>query len=290
MFSRRDLRGARTIVTGASSGIGHALALRLAAEGARLVLASRNRERLDALAEAIHARAGSAVALPADVADAAQRAHLIDATVRQLGGLDILVNNAGLGASGFFEEAGEDRLRKIFEVNFFGTTELTRLALPLLKQGRNPAIVNVASVLGRRAIPGCVEYCASKFAVVGWSEGLRAELARYPIDVLIVCPGGVETEFDTNLIEKGSRIVGSGSRRRMPADECARQIVRALKKRRHEVVITAEAKVAVWANRWFPRLVDWGLARLARRAEDCSNGTRRNAEEADPRGSVSDAS
>ena len=88
------------------------------------------------------------------------------------------------------------------EVNFFGATELTRLALPHLRRGRQPMIVNVASVLGRRAIPGCVEYCASKFAMAGWSEGLRAELARQGMHVLLVCPGGVETEFDANMIEQ----------------------------------------------------------------------------------------
>src|SRR5262245_60828948 len=127
MFSRLDLRGARAIVTGASSGIGHALALRLAEQGVRLVLASRNQERLDALAASIRQRGGEAHVVTTDVADAAQRAHLVEAAVAALGGLDILVNNAGVGAKGPFAEASEDRLRRIFEVNFFGCTELTRL-------------------------------------------------------------------------------------------------------------------------------------------------------------------
>jgi short-subunit dehydrogenase len=265
MFSRLDLSGARTVLTGASSGIGHALALRLAGQGARLVLASRNAGRLEALAGTIRAEGRSALAVPTDVADAAGRARLIEQAVAALGGLDVLVNNAGVGASGFFEGADEGRLRRIFEVNFFGATELTRLALPNLKQGKDPMVVNVASVLGRRAIPGCVEYCASKFAMVGWSEGLRAELARHGIHVLVVCPGGVETEFDANLLAGGRRVFTS-VRRRMSADRCARLIVAAMRRRRNEVVITGEAKLAVWANRLFPRLVDWAVARYARRA------------------------
>jgi short-subunit dehydrogenase len=264
MFSRHDLTGARTILTGASSGIGRALALRLAEQGAHLVLASRSRDRLDALAEEVRRQGGHALAVPADVADPGQRAALIDRSVAELGGLDVLVNNAGIGAAGFFEEADEKRLRQIFEVNFFGATELTRLALPHLRGGRRPMIVNVASVLGRRAIPGCVEYCASKFALVGWSEGLRAELARHGIHLLVVCPGGVETEFNANLIEDGWSMVSRG-RPRMPADRCARIIVRAMQKRRNEVIITTEAKLTLWANRLFPRLIDWGLARLVRR-------------------------
>ncbi len=264
MFSRLDLTGARVLLTGASSGIGHALAARLARAKARVVVAGRSRERLEVLAAECRALGGDVIPVAADVTDAGQRAHLLDQTLAALGGLDVLVNNAGVGATGFFEDADEERLRRIFEVNFFGATELTRLALPHLKRGKGALIVNVASVLGRRAIPGCSEYCASKFALVGWSESLRAEVARHGVHVLVVCPGGVETDFDRNMIEKGARITRAG-RRRMSADRCAELIVGAMRRRASEVVITAEAKLALWANRWFPRLVDWALARYARR-------------------------
>ncbi len=259
MFSRLNLAGARTILTGASSGIGHALALRLAERGARLVLASRDQQRLAALADAIRARGGSAAVVPTDVADPAQRARLIEQALGALGGLDILINNAGVGARGFFEDAGEERLRRIMEVNFFGATELTRLALPHLHRGRDPMIVNVASVLGRRAIPGNVEYCASKFALAGWSEGLRAELAGEGVHVLLVTPGGVETEFDAHMIERRTQPLVRG--RRMSADRCARLIVAAMRRRQNEIVITASAKLALWLNRLAPRLLDWFLAR-----------------------------
>ena len=119
-------------------------------------------------------------------------------------------------------------------------------------------IVNVASVLGRRAIPGCVEYCASKFAMVGWSEGLRAELVRHGIHVLLVCPGGVETEFDAHMIEQRTQLAFR-NRKRMSADRCARLIVGAMRRRKNEVVITAEAKLVVWLNALAPRLLDWAL-------------------------------
>ena len=264
MFSSLDLTGARSILTGASSGIGRALTGHLAKAGARVVIASRNRERLDALAEECRARGGEVIPVPCDVTAPGGRERLIGRAAEVLGGLDVLVNNAGVGATGFFEGADEERLRKIFEVNFFGATELTRLALPYLVHGRNPMIVNVASVLGRRAIPGCTEYCASKFALVGWSEGLRAELAPRGVHVLVVCPGGVETEFDANMLEKGSRVTRAG-RRRMSADRCARLIVRAMRKRKNEAVITAEATLALGLNRLAPRLLDWVMARYARR-------------------------
>jgi short-subunit dehydrogenase len=264
MFSRLNLAGARTVLTGASSGIGHALALRLAERGARIVLASRNEERLAALAADVRGRGGSAAVVPTDVTDPAQRTRLVEQALGALGGLDILINNAGVGALGFFEDVDEGRLRRVMEVNFFGATELTRLALPHLRHGRDPMIVNVASVLGRRAIPGCVEYCASKFALVGWSEGLRAELAPQGVHVLVVCPGGVETEFDAHMIEQRTQLAFR-NRRRMSADRCARLIVSAMRRRKHEVVITAEAKLVVWLNCLAPRLLDWVLARYARR-------------------------
>jgi short-subunit dehydrogenase len=265
-YPRHDLAGSRILLTGASSGIGWALAQRLADQGARLVLASRNQERIDKLAAAIRGRGGQAVAVPADVADSAQRLHLIEATVAALGGLDILINNAGVGANGWFEEASEERLRRIFEVNFFGAVELTRLALPHLRRGNKPMLVNVSSVIGRRAIPSCVEYCASKFALSGWSEGLRPELARHGIHVLLVSPGSIETSFGDNLLER--RLSSFGGRgRAMSADRCARQIVQAMRQRRNEIVITLGGKALVWVNRLFPWLLDALFAWMVRRQQ-----------------------
>ncbi len=264
MFRRTDFRGWRVVLTGASSGIGRALALRLAKEGARLVLASRNQQKLDELAREIWERGGEATTLAADVTDAAQRARLIGGAVAALGGLDGLVNNAGVGARGWFADSTPEELRRLMEVNFFSAVELTRLALPHLRAGRDPQVVNVSSVTGRRGLPGCTEYCASKFALAGWSESLRAELAGDGINVLLVSPGAIQTEFRTHLIS--DRIdYGSAGRQTMTADRCAEIIVSAMRRRRREVVITAPARLLVWANRLAPSLLDWVLRRHARK-------------------------
>jgi short-subunit dehydrogenase len=215
------------------------------------------------LAETIRNQGGEALVAPTDVTDPAQRAGLVEQALAHLGGIDILINNAGVGALGFFEGADEARLRRIMEVNFFAATELTRLALPQLRRGRNPMIVNVGSVLGRRGIPGMVEYCASKFALAGWSEGLRAELAREGVHVLLVSPGGIETEFDAHMIEQRARLSWR-NRRRMSADRCALHIVRAMRAGRNEVVVTTSGKLMLLVNRLSPRLLDWVLARMAR--------------------------
>jgi short-subunit dehydrogenase len=265
MFQRHDLTGARAILTGASSGIGRALALRLGEQRVRLVLASRQQARLENLATTIHQRGGQAHVLTTDVADAAQRGRLIESAIGALGGLDILINNAGVGAMGPFIEASEERLRRIFEVNFFSCTELTRLALPHLRQGNRPMLVNVSSILGRRAIPGCSEYCASKFAMVGWSEGLRAELALHGIHVLVVCPGSTDTEFRANLLEDRARYRWQS--RGMSVDRCAHLMVRAMRARRNELVLTAGGNMLVWLNRLAPRLVDKLMERYAKPKE-----------------------
>lgn len=264
MFSRIDLTGARIIVTGASSGIGWALAEQLARQKSQLILASRSQKKLEELASSIRQQGDEAQPVAADVTDAAQRSRLIDTAVSRLGGLDILVNNAGVGAMGFFSDADESRLRRIFEVNFFATTELTRLALPHLRQGRNSMVVNVSSILGRRAIPGCTEYCASKFALAGWSEGLRAELSQLGIHVLLVCPGRIQTNFQKNLIEDKIRF-GWQNHMQMTADRCAQLIVRAMRHRKNELTTTAQGKLLVGLNRLSPRLVDFLLNRYSRK-------------------------
>jgi short-subunit dehydrogenase len=267
VFSRLDLRGSRVLLTGASSGIGRALGFALAASGARLALASRDRGRLDDLAAAVRQRGGAAVVTPADVTDAGQRQMVVESAASALGGLDVLVNNAGVGATGPFLDATEEQLRRVMEVNFFAATELTRLALPHLVRGRDPMVVNVASVLGRRAIPGYSEYCASKFALVGWSESLRAELAAHGVRVLVACPGSIQTSFRDNLVRHRARYPHH-AKQRMSAERCAALIVAAMRRRRREVVITAAAKGIVWLNRLAPRLFDVAMEWYARRAGD----------------------
>src|SRR5207302_2621911 len=127
---------------------------------------------------------------------------MLEAAEKAFGGVDILVNNAGIGATGHFADCSAERLRQIMEVNFFGLTETTRVFLPMLKKGHRPAIVNISSIAGKRGIPARSEYSASKFAVQGFSEALRAELAKDGVDVLVVCPGLTQTNFSKNMIEQ----------------------------------------------------------------------------------------
>ena len=260
-MAKRQINGARAIVTGASSGIGKAIAEELARQGARLVLVARREARLRELCEQIQTKFDTdCVYTAGDIQDSAVRDAALQEAQHTLGGLDILVNNAGIGALGRFEQANSDRLRQIMEVNFFATAEMIRAALPLLKQGRRPIVVNVGSILGHRGIPLSSEYCASKFAVHGLSESLRAEFAPLGIDVLLVSPGTTETDFDTHRIEKLTETPWPEQRGVSP-ESVARATVRAIRLGRHEIIPNARGRLLCWANRVSPRLVDRFMAR-----------------------------
>ena len=261
-MSRRTLRGARAIVTGASSGIGHALAVELARAGARLVVTARRADRLARLAEALASLNAEVRTVVGDVTDPTTRQQLVDAAQTAYGGLDVLVNNAGMGAFGLFEHADAQRLRRAMDVNFFALAEMTRTALPLLKQGAKPIIVNISSVLGHRAVPRSLEYCASKFAVQGLSEALRVELMPLGIDVLVVCPGLTRTEFTANALAPANKPPWP-DHPGVSAEYVARRTVQAMRAGRREIMPFAWGRLLVWLNRVVPSLLDRYLARYA---------------------------
>jgi short-subunit dehydrogenase len=263
MGQRRTLAGSRMLITGASQGIGRALALGAARRGLRVLAAARSGELLDELAAAARAAGHPVEVVRADITVAEDRQRLAEAAQRQLGGLDILVNNAGIGATGHFADCGPERLRAIMEVNFFGLTETTRVCFPLLRQGNRPAIVNISSIAGKRGIPARSEYSASKFAVQGFSEALRAEMARFGIDVLVVCPGLTQTNFSQNMLEQKARMP-MDHLRGMTAEAVAAATLQAIERGSNEVCLTLQGKLIVLVSRFFPRLADRIAARRVR--------------------------
>jgi short-subunit dehydrogenase len=264
MGHRRSIAGLRILITGASQGIGRALALLAAKQGAQVLATARNEQLLRELAAEGKDAPGRLETLVADVTTAKDRESMIAAMRQHFSGMDILINNAGVGASGHFAEADEQRLRSIFEVNFFGLTELTRLAIPALKHGRTPAIVNISSVVGKRGIPGRTEYSASKFAVQGFSEALRPELALDGIDVLVVNPGLTATNFSSNMLERKSRLKVDHLRG-MTSEQVAVATLKALSRGKNEITLTGYGKLLVGLNRVAPGLVNWIAARRVRR-------------------------
>jgi short-subunit dehydrogenase len=254
-MAQRRLTNRRAIVTGASSGIGRALAVELARQGVDLILLARREDRLAEVAREISKLGPRAVTVCGDVTDAAVRRLALNRARDELGGLDILVNNAGVAAHGRFAEADPQRLRPIFEVNFFAPVEFIREAIPLLREGVQPLVVNIGSILGERGAPHKSEYSASKFALHGFSEAVRPELARLGIDVLLVAAGPTETEHFEVLLE-GNPKLPWGDPPRMPAEKAARIIVRAMERGRRTVVTGRRGRLLLLANRLVPGIVD----------------------------------
>ena len=195
-----------------------------------------------------------------DVTEPKTRQLAVDCAIDRFGGLDILVNNAGISGIGRFEDASPERLRRVFEVNFFAMLELTRIALPLLKQGNKPIVVNVGSILSHIALPNLSEYSASKFAVRGFSDSLRAELHPTGIDVMLVSPATVETEIWDRMIEETGETSWRARRAATP-EFVAKKTVRAMRRSRREVFPGTAPRVAHRISRLFPSVVAWVVER-----------------------------
>jgi short-subunit dehydrogenase len=260
---RRDLKGRRVLLTGASSGIGRALAEQLAQAGARVALAARSLENLQEVERSLTARGLDVIAVATDVTSDSDRRRALEFTAERFGGVDVLINNAGVGSFGHFADCDEDVLRQVMEVNFFAPAELIRLAIPLLAQGNQPAIVNVASMCGRRGLPAWSEYSASKFALTGLSEALRAELTRLGIDVLLIQPGLTRSDLGRHLLRNTGRMDIQFDRG-MPPEQVAAGIVQALASGKAETVLGGEAKWMLRLNRWVPGILDRLIARKVR--------------------------
>src|SRR5918997_137590 len=190
---KETLKGKIAVVTGASSGIGEATARALTGRGASVVLAARAEEKLRFLEREISAAGGRALSVKTDVTDRDSVETTVKRTIEEFGSLDILVNNAGLGLSGRVEDLRADDLRYLFEVNLGGPLICMQAALPHMRRGGR--IVNVSSVVGKRAIPKVGGYCASKFALNALSDTLRVEVAGRGITVVSVYPGTTRTAF-----------------------------------------------------------------------------------------------
>jgi short-subunit dehydrogenase len=258
---RRELTGKRVILTGASGGIGRATAEALVKAGARVALASRNAEALRQLAGAL---GGDTVAVPIDVTKPEDHERLVRTAVEKFGGIDLLINNAGVGSWGHFSSSTPEIMRQVMEVNFFGPIELTRVAMPHLMKGDQPAVVNVASMCGRKGMPAWPEYSASKFALVGMSEAWRGEFARFDVEVITVVPGMTDSGFQNHWLRTDGK-ADLKFEEGMKPEEVAAGILDAIRKNRREVILGSEAKRLLRFNRFFPRLTNWLIARKVKK-------------------------
>lgn len=256
MARRPPLAGNRVLITGASSGIGAQLAQQLAAANARVLLVARREDRLRAIQEEF---AEGVSILAGDITSPEFRQEIDAWVAANWQGLDVLINNAGIGSVKPFVDSDEECLRDLFEVNFFAPVELIRMLLPRMKGQTAPAIVNVSSVLGHFAASDKSEYCASKFALHGFSDAIHGELHALGIHVLLVSPSTTRSEFfDQQRTSAANSPFRLGA---MTSERVAQKSIRALQAGRREIILSTGGRLSVWLDRIAP----WLMARIQRK-------------------------
>jgi short-subunit dehydrogenase len=254
------------VITGASEGIGRALALQVAAEGAKLVLAGRNAARLDDCAHACRSAGAEACTFAGDLSDAGVCGRLINFAVESFGRIDTLINNAGITMWAMFQDTSDPALiQKVMQTNFMSAAYCTHFALPHLKksQGRIAAVASLAGILG---VPGHTIYGASKHAMFGFFNALRLELKEHKVSVTMVAPDFVRTEIHVRGLDANGEAMGKRlPEHHMSAEACAAMIRKAVFRRQRQVITSARGNLAFIMRDLIPWLVDAITARSVKK-------------------------
>jgi NAD(P)-dependent dehydrogenase (short-subunit alcohol dehydrogenase family) len=267
----KDLAGKTAVVTGAGSGIGRSTALALAAAGVHVAATDHDEAAAQATAREAAAGGGRALAVQMDVSDQSQISRAATTIRESLGEPAILVNNAGIGVGGYFLDTSEESWERVVAVNLMGVVHCCREFVPgMVAAGQAGHVVNISSMLGYTQGRGVSAYCATKFGVLGFSECLRAELVDHGIGVSVICPGIVRTNIirdsllessEHDVEEKREEVENLYRKRNYSPDRVAQAILRAIRRNRAVVPVTAEARMFYYARRWAP----WLVRRLAQR-------------------------
>jgi short-subunit dehydrogenase len=254
-----NVNGRVAIVTGASTGIGREVARELASRSATVVLASRNREKLESLAEELAPYPGLTLVVPTDVTDRFAVEALARRTVEVYGAIDILVNNAGSGLFAPIAGGSIDNARKLFEVNFWGAVQSIQATVPYMQAQKRGHIVNVASVAGWIAPPHMGMYAATKFALRAVSDALRVELAGSGVNVSTIFPGLTQTQFTENMVQEVPAPHIPPVVRWATPQTVARRIIQAIRWNVRDVFVSPEDVAAVGFTAFLPYAADWAM-------------------------------
>ena len=246
------------IITGASSGIGKALAFAFGQVGANIVITGRKKEPLFEVSNELTKQGINNLPIVSDVSIEADNIDVVNKTIAKYGKIDVLINNAGISMRAMFEDCDLDVIKKVMNINFYGTVYATKYALPYIKETKG-SIVGISSIAGYRGLPVRTGYSASKFAMNGFLEALRTELLHTGVHVLTACPGFTASNIRVASLGADGDSKGDSMRdegKMMTSEEVAQRILKAVKNRDRDMVLTLQGKMVVFLNKWFPKLTD----------------------------------
>jgi len=252
------MKGKVVIVTGGSSGIGKALAEEFGSHGAKILITGRKEDQLNHVNLELQKKGITISAIVADAGLEADNKKMVEEAIRLYGKIDVLINNAGISMRVLFEDLQLDIFRQLMDTNFYGTVYATKYALPHILASKG-SILGISSVNGRRASPARTAYSASKFAMEGFLEALRTEVMKRGVHVLCVCPGFTASNIRNAALTSDGTQQGESPRdekKMMSAEEVAQHVYRATVNRKRDLVLTAQGKLAVVLNKFFPAMMD----------------------------------
>jgi dehydrogenase/reductase SDR family member 7B len=246
------------IITGATSGIGEACAIVFGKEGAKVVITGRSQVKIDNCLQVLQQSGIDAFGILADAGSEEDNKKIAEETVRNFGKIDILINNAGISMRSLFEDLELSVFHKVMDTNFWGSVYATKYCLPEILENRG-SIIGVSSINGYRGTPARTAYTASKYAMNGFFESLRTEVMKRGVHILVACPGFTASNIRNNALTADGTVQGESPReeeKMMTAQEVAEAILIATIKRKRDLVLTRQGKLAVFLNKWIPGLMD----------------------------------
>jgi dehydrogenase/reductase SDR family member 7B len=258
LFPKGYFKDKVIIITGASSGIGKALAMQFSAAGGKIVLAARNLNRLQDVAKNIKTNGGKAIIVPTDVTNHRDCYHLIDKTLEVYGGIDIMLNNAGISMRAGFVEVNIDVLKRVMNTNFWGTVYCTKYALPHLLESKG-SLVAISSICGITPLPGRTGYAASKHAISGFMDTIRLEHLTNSLHVLTVHAGFTASNIRNVALNQYGEEQKESPRnedKMMSAEAVAKAVVKAIKLKKRDIILSRNGKFIIWLYKRLPRIAD----------------------------------
>jgi dehydrogenase/reductase SDR family member 7B len=257
-FKTLKMKNKVVIITGASSGIGKALAFSFGQEGSKIVITGRTEAPLLEVSQALSKAGIDNLAIVSDVSIEQDNIDVVNKTIQKYGKIDVLINNAGISMRSMFEDCDLKVIKSLMDINFWGTVYATKYALPHIKATKG-SIVGVSSIAGYRGLPVRTGYSASKFALNGFLEALRTELLHTGVHVLTACPGFTASNIRVAALgsdgsSKGETMRDEGNM--MTSEEVADRILRAVKNRDRGMILTLKGNAIIWINKLFPKLAD----------------------------------